>query len=66
MWVDQRAFAKLLQDNETRIVWSSDDLPGCVMVHVWSDARTGAVLLREYAHESGKVLYWASDESREK
>ena len=62
MWVNQGEFAKLLQDNEARIYWQSDTLPGCLFVHVWTLEETGAVILREYQHESGRVLYWVADD----
>ena len=62
MWVGKREFAKLLQDNESRICWQSDTLPSCLLVHVWTLEGTGEAILREYWHKGGEVVFWACDE----
>ena len=65
MWVDRKSFAKLLQENETRVVWNSDRAPECLIVHEWRLIDGGRVLLREYQRRDGDSLYWANDEKLE-
>ena len=62
MWVRKTEFAKLLQDSESVISWQSGDLPSCHLIHEWVHEETGAVILREYQHESGEIAFWVSDE----
>lgn len=62
MWLKQKEFAKLLQENEGLIYWQSDTLPSCPLVHVWTHEGTGEVILREYQHEGGEVVFWACDD----
>lgn len=62
MWVDKREFAKLLQENEGRVIWNSDAAPECFIVHEWRLAEGGRVLLREYQRNDGS-LYWANEEA---
>lgn len=64
MWVDQKKFAKLLQENESRVVWNSDAAPECYIVHEWRLIDGGRVLLREYQRRDGS-LYWVNDEKVE-
>lgn len=59
MFVDQKTFAKLLQENEARVVWNSDTAPECFIVHEWRLVEGGRVLLREYQRHDGS-LYWAN------
>jgi hypothetical protein len=61
MWVDQKSFAKLLQENEGRVVWNSDTAPECYVVHEWRLIESGRILLREYQRWDGS-LYWANED----
>jgi hypothetical protein len=62
MWVNQSKFAKLLQENETRVVWNSDKASECYIVHEWRLIEGGRCLLREYQRVDGS-MYWV-DESK--
>lgn len=64
MWVDKSKFAKLLQENESRVVWNSDTAPECYIVHEWRLAGSGRILLREYQRYDGS-LYWANEDKLE-
>lgn len=64
MFVDQKAFAKLLQDNESRVYWKSDEAPECYIVHEWRLVKGDRCLLREYQHVDGS-LYWVNKDKLE-
>lgn len=51
-----------MQENEGLIYWQSDTLPSCPLVHVWTHEGTGEVILREYQHEGGEIVFWACDD----
>lgn len=61
MFVSKGEFAKLLQDNESRIYWRSGAAPDRAIVHQWHALDDGRLLLREIdmPHES---IYWAAKE----
>lgn len=59
MWVDQKRFAKLLQENEGRIYWRSGNMPECCIVHEWLLIGGEICVLREYQRPDGS-LYWAN------
>jgi hypothetical protein len=61
MWVNQKEFAKLLQENEGRVVWNSDTAPECYVVHEWRLIESRRILLREYQRYDGS-LYWANED----
>ena len=60
MWVDQKRFSKLLQENETRVYWKSDTAPECHIVHEWRLVEGDRCILREYQRYDGS-MYWADD-----
>lgn len=62
MFIDRKEFAKLLQDNESEVYWRSDKLQSFPLVHTWTHEGTGAVILREYWHKDGEVVFWACDD----
>lgn len=61
MWVDQKRFAKLLQENEGRVYWKSDTAPECYIVHEWRLIKGDRCLLREYQRWDGS-MYWANED----
>ena len=65
MFVDQRKFSKLLQDNEGFVFWKSSSAPECHVVHEWRLIEGGRCLLREYQRIDGSI-YWANAELLER
>lgn len=61
MFIEQKEFAKLLQDNEGVICWKSDSLQSFPLVHTWTHVFTGEIILREYWHKDGEVVFWACE-----
>ena len=61
MWIDKARFAKLLQENEGAICWQSEAQQNFPLVHTWTHEGTGEVILREYWHVNGEILFWACD-----
>lgn len=61
MFTDRKTFAKLLQDNESRVYWCSGAALDGVIAHEWRALEDGRLLLKEtdMPHER---LYWASVE----
>lgn len=65
MWIGKAEFSKLLQENESRIIWNSDTAPECHIVHEWRLAEGGRVLLREYQRRDGS-MFWVNAELLER